>query len=156
MRTQSFSQFIAAPPRVVFRALVDPTLVARWRVPTGMHAEVHAFEARAGGAFRVSLHYDAPDHTGKTAAHTDTYGGHFAELVEPERLVELLAFESPDPAMQATMRITTTLTPVSGGTRLDATHEGLPDAVSERDNEMGWRDSMHKLAALCAGGAPAP
>lgn len=114
-------------------------------------AEVRRFEARAGGAFRVSLHYDAPDHTGKTTAHTDTYAAHFAECVEPERLVELLAFESPDPAMQSTMRIITTLAPVSGGTRLDATHEGLPDAVSESDNEMGWRDSMRKLAALCAG-----
>lgn len=92
-----------------------------------------------------------PDHTGTTTAHTDTYAGHFAECVEPERLVELLAFESPDPAMQATMRIITTLAPVSGGTRLDATHEGLPDAVSASDNEMGWRDSMPKLAALCAG-----
>jgi uncharacterized protein YndB with AHSA1/START domain len=156
MRTQSFSQFIAAPPSVVFRTLVDLSLVAGWRTPTGMHAEVHRFESRAGGAFRVSLHDDAPDHTGKTAAPTDTYSGHFSEFVEHERLVEVLAFESPDPAMQTTMRIITTLSPVDGGTRLDATHEGLPDAVSDRDNAMGWRDSMQKLAALCAGAPPAP
>src|SRR3970040_1962716 len=65
MSKQSFSQFIAAPPRAVYRTLLDPRLIERWRVPTGMHAEVHEFDARTGGRFRVSLTYEAPGRTGK-------------------------------------------------------------------------------------------
>jgi len=41
-------------------------------VPIGMTSHVHAFDAREGGLFRVSLTYDAPSSTGKTTAHTDT------------------------------------------------------------------------------------
>jgi len=30
-------------------------------VPEGMTSEVHAFDARDGGEFRISLTYDTPD-----------------------------------------------------------------------------------------------
>ena len=53
-------------------------------VPTGMTSHVHAFDAREGGAFRISLAYDAPTGTGKTTAHTDTYHGRFVKLVTDE------------------------------------------------------------------------
>lgn len=41
-----------------------------------MTSAVHEFDAREGGSFRVSLTYDAPEATGKTTAHTDTYHGY--------------------------------------------------------------------------------
>lgn len=46
-----------------------------------MTCHVHAFDARVGGKFQVSLTYDAPTGVGKTTAHTDTYHGRFVELV---------------------------------------------------------------------------
>lgn len=60
MSVQRFSQFIAAPPGAVYRALLDPRLIERWRVPSGMRAEVHEFDVRPDGRFRVSLTYEAP------------------------------------------------------------------------------------------------
>ncbi len=66
---------------MVYRALLDARAVATWKVPTGMPSHVHAFDAREGGCFRVSLTYDEPTGTGKTTAHTDTYHGHFVKLV---------------------------------------------------------------------------
>src|ERR1044072_9094474 len=51
---------IAAPRAAVYRALLDPKAVARWRVPDGMTSEVHLFEAHEGGRFRVSLTYSDP------------------------------------------------------------------------------------------------
>ena len=45
-----------------------------------MTSHVHEFEAREGGSFRISLTYDAPTGTGKSAAHTDTYHGRFVKL----------------------------------------------------------------------------
>jgi hypothetical protein len=53
-----------------------------------MTGQVHEFEAREGGSFRISLSYQDPGRTGKSAAHTDTYHGHFAKLVPNEQVVE--------------------------------------------------------------------
>ena len=84
MSTTRVGRRIRAPRAVVYRALVDPELVARWRFPTGMTPRVHEFDARQGGRFRVSLTYDAPTDAGKTSAQTDTYHGHFVELIPDE------------------------------------------------------------------------
>jgi uncharacterized protein YndB with AHSA1/START domain len=61
---------------VVYRALLDANSVAKWKVPTGMTSHVDELDARAGGFFRVSRTYDAPDKTGKTSARSDTYHGY--------------------------------------------------------------------------------
>lgn len=148
MSVQRFSQFIAAPPGAVYRALLDPRLIERWRVPSGMRAEVHEFDVRPDGRFRVSLTYEAPGQSGKTTAHTDTYHGSFRELIPDRRVVEVLEFETMEPAMQGQMQITTSLEASEGGTLLSATHEGLPHGISPHDNEIGWRDSLGKLARL--------
>ncbi len=66
---------INASRSIVYRALLDPRAVAKWKVPTGMTCHGHEFDAREGGSFRISLTYDAPAGTGKTTAQTDTYRG---------------------------------------------------------------------------------
>ncbi|WP_226485018.1 SRPBCC family protein [Streptomyces parvulus] len=148
MHSTRVSHHVRAPRPAVYRALLDPAAVAAWRVPDGMTAEVHAFEGREGGAFRVSLTYEEPSGAGKSGARTDTYQGHFARLVPGERIVEVLEFESADPAFQGAMTMTTTLTEADGGTRVEVVHEGLPDAVPAADNETGTRMALAKLAAL--------
>jgi uncharacterized protein YndB with AHSA1/START domain len=151
MSTTRMAVTLRAPRERVYRALLDPVEVQVWRVPEGMTSQVHVFEAREGGAFRVSLTYDEAGSAGKTSAHTDTYHGHFARLVPNEQVVEVLAFESDNPALRGEMRITVTLSDVEGGTRLEAVHEGVPDTVPPEDNELGWRMSLGKLAALVEG-----
>ena len=148
MSTTRITRHIAAPRAAVYRALLDADAIAAWRVPEGMTARVHAFEPRVGGAIRVSLTYDAPTTAGKTTSHTDTYRGHFVELVPDERFVEVDEFETDDPALGGPMTITITLADANGGTDLVAVHEGLPSGVSEADNETGWRMALDKLAAL--------
>src|SRR5438128_691249 len=66
-------RLIKAPRAKVYAALIDADATANWKVPSGMTSHVHAFEAREGGMFRISLTYDAQTGTGKTDAHTDTY-----------------------------------------------------------------------------------
>jgi uncharacterized protein YndB with AHSA1/START domain len=136
----------------VYRALLDAGAVATWMVPTGMTSHVHAFDAREGGAFRISLTYDAPAGVGKTTAHTDTYHGRFVKLVTNERVVEVVEFETDDPAMRGEMTITISLTDVEGGTEVVGVHEGLPPGVPVADNEAGWRSSLANLAALVEAG----
>jgi uncharacterized protein YndB with AHSA1/START domain len=151
--TTRVERIIRAPRSAVYRALLDRDAVEHWRVPDGMTSQVHAFEPREGGAFRVSLTYSAPDRTGKTTAHTDTYHGHFARLVPDQEVVEVSEFETADPSLAGQMTITYTLTDEDGGaaTRIVGVHEGLPEGVSPADNELGWRIALDKLAELVEG-----
>jgi uncharacterized protein YndB with AHSA1/START domain len=148
------SHHIDAPPPAVYRALIDASAVAQWRVPDGMTARVHEFDPREGGSFRVSLTYESPDGIGKSAQHTDTYHGHFASLVPNEQVVEVLEFETDDPGLRGEMTMTTTLTEVDGGTDITVVHEGIPDVVPKVDNETGTRMALSKLAALVEGNEP--
>ncbi len=65
-----------------------------------------------------------------------------------EQVVEVLAFESADPALRDTMTMTTTLTDADGGTEVRMLHEGIPDAVPADQNETGTRMALEKLARL--------
>ena len=137
-----------APRASVYRALVDPEAIARWKVPAEMTCEVHEFDGREGGAYRISLTYVAPDRAGKTSARTDTYHGRFVKLVPNELVVEADEFETTDPALAGEMTITITLAEADGGTDLVAVHEGVPPGVSAADNEAGWRESLARLKTL--------
>ena len=132
----------------MYRALIDADAVASWRVPDGMNAVVHVFDARVGGRFRVSLTYETPHGRGKTEARTDTYHGLFIDLVPNERVVEELEFETSDPAFRGVMRIATTLIGARGGTDLVVLHDGIPPGVSAGDNEIGTKMALDKLAGL--------
>ncbi|MFI5801525.1 SRPBCC family protein [Streptomyces sp. NPDC051561] len=143
------AQHVNAPRAAVYRALLDPDALAQWRVPDDMSSHIHEFDAREGGRFRISLTYDSPSATGKSAAHTDTYHGHFARLVPGESVVEISEFETADPALRGEMTMTTTLTDApGGGTDVLVTHEGIPSAVSPADNELGTRMALASLARL--------
>ncbi len=118
-----------------------------------MTSHVHAFDAREGGSFRISLTYDAQTGTGKTTAHTDTYHGRFVKLVADEQVVEVVEFETRDPALRGEMTITTTLADADGGTNVLVVCEGLPRGVPTADNETGTRMALAKLAAFVEAGS---
>jgi uncharacterized protein YndB with AHSA1/START domain len=148
MTSTRVSCHVKAPRAKVYAALLDEQAVSKWMVPNGMRSEVHAFEGREGGTFRISLTYDAPAEKGKTSAHTDTYHGTFTKLVPNERVEEVVEFETDNPALRGEMTITYVLRDTAGGTEVEALHDALPSGVSAADNELGWRMSLAKLAAL--------
>ena len=149
MSSTRISRRVKASRAIVYRALLDARAVATWMVPTGMTSHVHAFDPREGGSFRISLTYDEPTRIGKTAAHTDTYHGRFVKLVTNEQVVELVEFETTDPALRGEMTITISLTDAAGGgTDVLAVHDALPPGVPIADNEAGWREALAKLSAL--------
>lgn len=140
------SQHVNASRPDVYRALLDARAVAIWMVPKGMTSHVHVFDAREGGAFRISLTYDTPDGTGKTTAHTDTYHGRFVKLAPDHQVVEVMEFETADPEMRGEMTVTFTLTDADGGTDVLAVHDNVPPCIAPADNETGWRMALEKLA----------
>lgn len=60
-RTDTASRVIAASPQALYRAFVDPAAIASWRPPQGMKAEIHTFDPREGGGYRMSFLYTEPD-----------------------------------------------------------------------------------------------
>ena len=152
MATTIVRQHLSAPRERIYAALLDAEAVQQWMVPDGMTSVVHELEAREGGSIRISLTYESLDEVGKTTAHTDTHHGRFVRLVSEREVVEVVEFESGDPAMRGEMTLTITLADgPDGGTELTAVHAGLPPGVDPGDNETGWRMSLAKLAKLVEG-----
>ena len=154
MSTTRVFRHIRAPRPRVYRALLDAESVRQWMVPDGMTSCVHSFEAREGGTFRISLTYDRPTTAGKTSSRTDSFHGRFVRLVPDTEVVQVVEFESDDPAMRGETTITYALADGGGGTDLVGLHENLPPGVPPADNELGWSMSIEKLARLVEHGSP--
>ena len=146
---------IGAPREAVYRAFVDQDALATWLPPGSMRGVVHAFDAREGGAFSMSLVYpedEAP--RGKTSERTDTFRGRFVELVPNEQIVWATQFESADPSLAGEMIVRTTLVAQGDATQVTITCGNIPRGVRLEDNEAGCRSSLQKLASyLLAGNA---
>jgi uncharacterized protein YndB with AHSA1/START domain len=74
------------------------------------------------------------------------------KLVPNEQVVEVVEFETTNPALRGEMTITIALADANGGTEVLAVHDGLPRGLSTADNEVGWQSSLAKLAALVEAG----
>jgi uncharacterized protein YndB with AHSA1/START domain len=148
MTTTRIIQYARASRTSVYRACLDARAVAQWLVPDGMRSQVHHFDSREGGTFRVSLTYNSPNEQGKTTGNTDTFHGRFVELVPNERIVKTLEFETDHPELQGTMTVTISLRDADGGTQIEYLHENVPEAIPPEANELGTRMALGKLAAL--------
>jgi uncharacterized protein YndB with AHSA1/START domain len=148
-RTDMGSRVIAAPPDRIYRALLDPVAVAAWRPPQGMKADVHSFDAREGGTFRMAYVYLDAGHAlpGKTTADADVFEGRFVELVPDDRVVERVEFDSDDPAFAGAMTVTTVLAPVRGGTEVTIRCDDVPPGIRPEDHRAGIASTLANLAA---------
>jgi uncharacterized protein YndB with AHSA1/START domain len=144
------SRIIRAPRRTIYQAFLDPEALVSWLPPAGMQGHVYEFDARPGGAYRMSLTYVAPDHSprGKTSDHTDMFRAQFLEMIPDERIVQLIEFESKDPAFADPMTITWSLADVPGGTKVTVLCENVPDGIRSDDHATGIRSTLENLAAF--------
>jgi uncharacterized protein YndB with AHSA1/START domain len=149
-RTDMASRVINAPPRAIYQAFVDPAALVSWLPPKGMKGLVYEYDAQEGGVYRMSLTYvDADYHTpGKTSEHVDIVQGKFLKLVPDERIVQLIEFESDDPAFAGEMTMTWSLAPVQGGTEVTIICENVPEGIRQEDHDVGLRASLENLAAF--------
>jgi uncharacterized protein YndB with AHSA1/START domain len=144
----SASRVIMASPQTIYQAFLNAEAVASWRPPNGMKGHVHAFDPREGGSFRMSFTYTDRTMRGKTSEHADVFRGRFLELLPNERIVELVEFESDDPAFAGAMTVTTTLAPLSGGTEVTILCENVPPGIRVSDHQAGIRSTLKDLAAF--------
>jgi uncharacterized protein YndB with AHSA1/START domain len=109
-----------APPEKVYRAHVDPDLVARWNGPRDLEMTIDTWDARTGGEYRY-VHRRGDEEYG--------FRGTFHELRPGELIVQTFTFEGmPDGVALEKVR----LEALPGGrTRLVAT--SLVDSFADRD-----------------------
>lgn len=148
--TLAVSRLIKASPRALYRAFLDAEAIAAWRPPPGMRARIFSFEPREGGGYRMAFDYAETDHAvrGKTSEHSDAFEGRFVQLLADRRIVEEVEFEAEDPQFAGIMRLTTTLEPEAGGTRVTVLCENAPSGIDPEDHRMGIEASLANLAAF--------
>ena len=147
-RIDTASRLIPAPPGALYRAFVDPEALVRWLPPEGMTGRIHAFEPRPGGRFDLVLAYADPGPgLGKSSQGEDKVRGCFAELVEDRRIVQLVEFDSPDPAF-GEMRMTWLFDAEPGGTRVTVRAENVPPGIRPEDHRTGMNSTLANLAAF--------
>lgn len=145
----STSRVINASPEALYAAFVDPAALVAWLPPAEMTGRMHAFDARVGGGYRMSLYYPASHHdAGKTADGEDMVDVRFVELAPPRRLVEAIRFVSANAAFHGEMTLTVTLEPVAAGTNVTLAFTNLPPGLRPEDNDEGARLSLEQLARL--------
>jgi uncharacterized protein YndB with AHSA1/START domain len=142
------SRVIKAPRDALYRAFTDPAALAVWLAPGEMTGQVHAFDARVGGGYRMSLFYPSSEqvYRGKTSEREDRFTARFVELTPPTRIVQAISFDSVDPAFSGEMTMVVTFEDRDGGTEVTILFEHIPPGIRPEDNEAGTRSSLEKLA----------
>lgn len=141
---------VPASPHEVYAAFVDPDALAAWLPPDGMEGELADARLREGGGFTMALTYAAPSGgRGKTTEDTDVTHVVIDELVEGERVVWGVEFESDDPDNAGRMTMTWTFTAQDGGTRVAIDATDVPPGIDADAHQQGLEASLAQLVAHC-------
>lgn len=130
-----------APRDLVFKIMMDPTLVAQWWGPRDLTTIVEKMEVKKGGIWR----FIQRDASGSEFA----FNGVYHEILAPERVIDTFEFEPmPGHVLLESM----TLVEQDGKTIL--TSKLIFQSVEDRDGmvnsgmESGQAESMERLAEL--------
>lgn len=142
---------VDAPPASVYAAFVDPDALLAWLPPAGMTGELSEVDLTAGGGFTMTLRYDAaPDDGGKTSADSDVSRVELDDLVDGERVVWGVVFDSADPAMGGRMTMTWTFADHDGRTRVAVDATDVPPGIDADAHQQGLEASLANLAEWLA------
>lgn len=126
-------------PEKVYRAFVEADAMIKWLPPHGFTASVEHADARVGGTFRMSFR-------NFTTGQSHAFGGKYLELEPHARIRYTDRFD--DPNLPGEMQVTVSLKPVSVGTDVSITQEGVPDVIPPEACYLGWQESLSQLAHL--------
>jgi uncharacterized protein YndB with AHSA1/START domain len=135
-----------APPEKVFRAWIEPDLVAQWLGPKSTTMRIDKWDARTGGQYRYAAVRDDEE--------VAAFYGSFHEVRPHERLVQTFTWEGmPDGVSLETM-----IFEDLGGGRTRTIGLSVVDSLEGRDAimasgmEVGVYEGYEKLDALLAQG----
>ena len=135
----ALDRVIAAPRSKVYRAWLDPEVLARWMGPDDFSVVVAAVDERVGGTHYVELiDADGDPHT---------FTSVIEELVPDERIVLTFKFH---PTAEETLLTLTFDDAEGGGTQLRLEHERitLEPPLDGQSVDSGWSQTLAKLQAL--------
>jgi uncharacterized protein YndB with AHSA1/START domain len=132
------SRVIRGQPEELYDAFMDPAALVAWLPPGEMTGEIHEFDARVGGGYRMSLFYPPNEHAfrGKTSDREDRVNVQFLELARPRKIVEVVSFDTTDPGLVGEMTMTATFEKISGGTEVTLVFKNLPPACARRTTRL--------------------
>jgi uncharacterized protein YndB with AHSA1/START domain len=134
-----------APPKRVYRAILDPAANSKWLAPHGFTCIVHHLDAKVGGTYKMSF-------TNFSTGKSHSFGGKYLELRPDERIVATDVFD--DPNLPGEMRTTYTLIKVLVGTEVNIVQENLPAVIPPEACYLGWQESLTLLALLVEADIP--
>jgi uncharacterized protein YndB with AHSA1/START domain len=112
-----------------------------------MTCRIYEFNPQEGGTYKMAFIYaDKQQAYGKTSEHEDVFSGRFEELIPNKKIVEVVTFESDDPAFAGELKFTTTLTAVASGTEVSVIAENVPAGIKREDHQAGMDSSLENLA----------
>lgn len=156
-RAQSHAtRVVPADPDTAYAAFLDPAALVEWLPPGGMTGRMHAFDARVGGGYEMSLFYPKDERTrGKTAEGEDRVSVRFEALEPARRIVEAVRFATDDPALMGEMTMTIRFEPAPGGTAVTLDFANLPPGLKPEDNDEGAQLSLEQLGRWLMDGSGA-
>ena len=143
----ALERVIAAPRSKVYRAWLDPTLLARWFGPDDMSVVDANVDERVGGAHNVEL-------LGPDGVHTN-FVSVIEELVPDERIVLTFKF---DHTAQET-KLTISFSDAEGGgtvLRLDHERITIEGDLNTTSVNIGWGQTLAKLQAFLENASSTP
>jgi uncharacterized protein YndB with AHSA1/START domain len=142
------ARMIKARPEELYAAFMDPAALVAWLPPAEMAGQIHAFDARVGGGYRMSLFYPPTERSlrGKTSEREDRVNVRFVELTPARRIVQTVSFDTTNPAFFGEMAMVITFERAPGGTEVTISCTNLPSGLRAEDNEAGSRLSLDQLA----------
>jgi uncharacterized protein YndB with AHSA1/START domain len=147
---------IPAPPGRVYRAWLDPRLLARWMAPGPFAVTRAEVDERPGGHYRIG-------HSG-AGSPAGGFDCELVELVPGQRIVFRWGFVGPDrrdgPVFDSLLTVTFLERP-NETTVLTLVHERLADLAAALPDVAanvgpGWEDVLGKLAGVLAGDTATP
>ncbi|WP_412027259.1 SRPBCC family protein [Deinococcus yunweiensis] len=147
-RVDSASRIIRVQPDSVYSAWTNPEALMSWLPPEGMRGRLDEFDLREGGTYRMTLTYTEADDQfmGKSSAHSDVVQGRFQHLVPNQLIVQLINFESKDPAFAGTMTMKWIFNRVPEGTEVKIECKDVPEGIRREDHITGLNESLKNLA----------
>jgi uncharacterized protein YndB with AHSA1/START domain len=139
VRSVRLHRVIRAKPEKLYRAFTEAEALAKWLPPYGFTCAVHHLEAVVGGTFRMSFR-------NFSTGHSHSFGGEYLELV-PNQLIRYTD-KFDDPNLPGVLQVTVKLEPVSCGTDLSVTQEGIPEIIPLEMCYLGWQESLAQFATL--------
>jgi uncharacterized protein YndB with AHSA1/START domain len=135
----ALERVIAAPRSKIYRAWLDPAMLARWFGPDDFSVTIASVDERVGGAHQVEMLNPDGGHT--------TFVSVIEELVPDERIVFTFKF---DPSAEETKLTISLGDAEGGGTVLRLEHERITveGDLNTTSVNVGWGQTLAKLQAF--------